>query len=109
MYSYSLQGYTWKSGLMFYNPHLGFLKVRQLLLLLENKIRGGVSSVMGDRYVESGVGKIFYIDALILYGWAMSQNLPTDDFEKFFEQIFTRPNSRRFVIDFGQQCRWILH
>ena len=38
---------------------------------------------MGDRFVESNENKqILYIDANILYGWAMSQYLPTGDFKK---------------------------
>ena len=53
------------------------------MLLLENNIRGGVSSVMGPRYVEADeTTKLLYIDANNLYGWAMSQYLPTDTFEK---------------------------
>ena len=37
---------------------------------------------MGDRYNVSDVNKqILYIDAN-LYGWAMSQYLPTGEFEK---------------------------
>ena len=38
---------------------------------------------MGDRHVISDVNKqILYIDANNLYGWAMSQYLPTGNFEK---------------------------
>ena len=56
-----------------------------MLLLLENKIRGGISSVMDDRHVVSDVNKqILYIDANNLYGCAMSQYLPTCEFEKTF-------------------------
>ena len=52
------------------------------MVLLENNIRGGVSSVMDDGHVVSDVNKqILYIDANNLYGWAMSQPLPTGDFE----------------------------
>ena len=58
---------------------------KELLLLLGNNIRGGVLNVVGDRHVVSDVNKqILYIDANILYGWAMSQNLPTGNFEKLF-------------------------
>ena len=62
---------------------LDFIKEKDLLLLLENNIRGGISSVMGDRYIQSDEQtKILYIDANNLYGWAMSQYLPTGEFEK---------------------------
>ena len=54
-----------------------------MLLLLENNIRGGLSTVLGDRYIESSVGKpILYIDADSLYGGAMSQYLTTGEFEQ---------------------------
>ena len=83
LYSYSLPGYTWKAGLKLTNMKLIFIKNKDLLLLLENIIRGGISSVMGDRFVESNENKqILYIDANNLYGWAMSQYLPTSEFEK---------------------------
>ena len=37
---------------------------------------------MGDRHVQSDENKqILYIDAKNLYGWAMSQYLPTGEFE----------------------------
>ena len=83
MYSYSLPGYTWKAGLKLTNIELDYIKCKELLLLLENNIRGGISSVMGDRHVQSDENKqILYTDANNLYGWAMSQYLPTSEFEK---------------------------
>ena len=83
LYSYSLPGYTWKAGLKLTKIKLDFIKDKQLLLLLENNIRGGISSVMGPRYTESNENtKLLYIDANNLYGWAMSKYLPTGDFKK---------------------------
>ena len=85
LYSYSLPGYTWKAGLKLTNIKLDFIKDKELLLLLENNIRGGISSVVGPRYVVSDLNKqILYIDANNLYGWAMSQYLPTSEFEKLY-------------------------
>ena len=49
LYSYSLPGYTWKAGLKITTIKLDFTKDKHLLLLLENNIRGGISSVMGPR------------------------------------------------------------
>ena len=50
---------------------------KDMMLLSENKIRGGISTVMGDSYVESDENKTnLYIDANNLYGRAMSQYLP---------------------------------
>ena len=56
LYSYSVNGYTRKSGL------------KHLLLLLENNIRGGISTVLGDRYVESGPKILFRCQKFIRMG-----------------------------------------
>ena len=49
-------------------------------MLIENNIRGGVSAVMGDRYVKSEENKkILYKDANKLYRWALSESLPSDE------------------------------
>ena len=51
-----------------------------MILLLENNIRGGISSVMGDRYVKSiDNKKILYIDANNCYGHSMSEPLPYEE------------------------------
>ena len=58
------------------------LQDKDLILLIENNIRGGISSVMGDRYVKSDENnKISYMDATMLYGHSMSQFLPYDEIE----------------------------
>ena len=66
-------------------------------LLLENKIRGGISSVMGNRYVKSNENKkILYIDANNIYGHSMSEPIPYDEikFDKNvkFEDILNTPD-----------------
>ena len=44
-----------------------------MILLLEKIIRGGISSVMGDRYINSDENKkILYTDATNIYGYSMS-------------------------------------
>ena len=69
LYSYSLPGYTWKAGLKLTKIKVDFTKDKDLLLLLENIVRGGISSVMGPRYFESDENtKLLYIDANNLYG-----------------------------------------
>ena len=51
-----------------------------MILLLENSITGGFSSVTGDRYVKPDeTKKILYLDGNNLYGPSMSQSLPYDD------------------------------
>ena len=51
-----------------------------MILLLENNIRGGIRSIMGDRFVKSNENKkILYKDAGNSYGHSMSQPLPFDE------------------------------
>ena len=54
----------------------------KLRLLFENNMRGGPSSCMGGRYVKRGERKIVYEDMNNLFGWSMSQYLPTGDFRE---------------------------
>ena len=59
--------------------NLQTLQVKDLILTLENNIRGGIGSVMGDRYVNQMITKkLLYADANNLYGHSMSQPLPFD-------------------------------
>ena len=75
----SLAGYTWQCGIKYTDIKLQTLQDKDMILLLENNIRGGISSVMGDSYVESDENKkILCVDVNNLYGWAMSENLPYD-------------------------------
>ena len=80
LYCVSLPGYTWQCGLKYTGINLQTLQDKDMILLLENNIRGGISSVMGDRYIKSDKNKkILYIDANNLYGHSMSQYLPYDE------------------------------
>ena len=53
LYFVSLPGYTWLCGMKYTNIKLQTLQDKDIILLLENNIRGGISSVMGDRYIKS--------------------------------------------------------
>ena len=80
LYCLSLPGYTWQCGLKYTGINLQTLQDKYMILFLENNIRGGVSSVMGDRYIKSdGNKKTLYFDANNLYGDSMSQPLPYDE------------------------------
>ena len=80
LYCVSLPGYTWQCGLKHTGRDLQTLQDKDMILLLENNIRGGISSVMGYRYIKSDDNKkILYIDANNLYGHSMSQPLPYDE------------------------------
>ena len=80
LYCVSLPGYTWQCGLKYTAMNLQTLQDKDMILLLKNNIRGGISSVMGDRYVISDENKkIIYVDANNLYGHSMSELLPYDE------------------------------
>ena len=82
LYCVSLPGYTYQCALKYTDMKLQTLQDKDLILLLENNIRGGISSVMGDRYVKSdGNNTVLYADATNLYGYSMSQLLPYDEIE----------------------------
>ena len=82
LYCVSLPGYTYQCALKNTNIKLQTLQDKDLTLLKENNIRGGISSVMGDRYIKSDENnKVIYADATNLYGHSMSQFLPYDEIE----------------------------
>ena len=79
LYCVSLPGYTYQCALKYTDIKLQTLQDKDLILLLENNMRGSISSVMGDRYVKSDENrKILYMDATNLYVHSMSQVLPYD-------------------------------
>ena len=76
----SLPGSTWPCGLKKTALELQRNQEHELFLIIENNIRGGVSSVMGDRLFKSSAEfKGLYIDANNLLEKAMSQPLPYKD------------------------------
>ena len=80
LYCVSLPGYTYECALKNTDFKLQTLQDNDLILLIENNIHGGISSVKVDSYVKSDDNKkITYIDATNLYGHSMSQFLPNDE------------------------------
>ena len=80
LYCKSLPGYTWQCGLKYTGMNLRTLQDKDMILLLENNIRGGISSVTSDTYVKShAIKNILYENANNLYGCAMIENLPYDE------------------------------
>ena len=79
---FSLNGYSCQLGLENTDFRLQTLQDNILNLLLENNIRGGISSVTDDRYVKSDEArKLLYIVANIMFGHSMSQAIPCDEIE----------------------------
>ena len=90
---YTSPGLAWKACLKHTGIKLELLTDPDMLLMFERGIRGGITQVvhkyasannkyMGDRF-EPKSESIYlqYLDANNLYGWAMSQPLPTGGFK----------------------------
>ena len=101
LYCVSPPGYTYQCALKNTDIEIQTLRDKALILLIENKIRGGISSVMGDRYVKLDENKkILYVDSTNLYGQLMSQMLPYDEvtLEKdiCLEELLNTPDDNEF-------------
>ena len=85
-------GLAWKACLKKTRIRLELLLVSDMLLMFEQGIRGGITQsvhrwakannpYMGSEYVpHEPIRYLQYLDANNLYGWAMSQPLPTRGF-----------------------------
>ena len=90
LYCVILPGYIWEAGMKNAKIRLQTLQNKDMILLFQNIIRGGINSFLGDRNVKSDKNKkTLYIDATILYGWAMIQSLPNDEI-KVDEKVLTK-------------------
>ena len=80
LYCVSPPGYTWQRGLKYTDIKLHALQDQDMILIIEQINRGGIGSLMGNRYEKlDDHKKIFNVDADSLCGWAMSQSLPYDE------------------------------
>ena len=92
VYYYTTPGLAWDACLKMTNIQLELLSDVNMLLMFEKGIRGGIS-IISNRYGKANnkymkkfnkkkLNKfLMYLDANNLYGWAMSQKLPTHGFK----------------------------
>ena len=96
---------------------LDYITDDKFRLLLENNMRRGPSSCMGNRYVKRGERKIVYEDLSNLYGWSMSQNLPPGNFREIkvtrssLKTILRTPHNvdHGFLIECDLECPSSIH
>ena len=90
---YTAPGLAWQAALKYTGIRLELLTDIEMLLMFEEGIRGGITQAvyryaeannkyMGDLYNPNEESSYLqYLDANNLYGWAMSQYLPTGGFK----------------------------
>ena len=89
---YTSPGLAWDACLKETRQYLELLNDYDMLMMFERGIRGGISHIskryaeannkyMKDYNPEKESTYIQYLDANNLYGWAMSQNIPTHGFK----------------------------
>ena len=88
----TLPGYSWDCLLKLTNVELELLTDSNMYLFIEKGLRGGISMVshrhaiannpqMENYHPEQPTSFLQYLDANNLYGWAMSQPMPTGGFQ----------------------------
>ena len=96
----SLPSFTWQCGVKYTGRNLQTLQNKDSFLRLEKKIRGRISSVMGDRYVKSDEKKVLYKDATNLYGHSMRQPLAYDETEINYGHLDLYMNKLEEILTF---------
>ena len=90
LYHISLPGTTWSNGLKYTKIKLELIKNVDLFQMFESGIKGGISGIFGDRYIESDNNTvIMHVDMNNLYGFAMLFHLPTGNFQIYENDSIT--------------------
>ena len=109
---YTAPGLAWKACLKKTGVNLELLKDPDMLLMFERGIRGGITQLvhrwaiannpyMGYEYDRGKPNEhLQYLEANNLYGWAMSQPLPTGEFKWVdIKNLEQRPQNLKKMID----------
>ena len=108
---YTAPGLAWKACLKKTKIRLELLMDPDMLLMFERGIRGGITQsihrwikpnnpYMGSEYKPREPTRYLqYLDANNLYGWAMSQPLPT----RGFKWVDVKPNDVGKLVNFSQK------
>ena len=118
---YTAPGLAWDAALKKTNIRLELLRDYDMLLMLQKRIRGGISMIsnrygavnnkyMGDSYDPCKESTyIQCLDANNLYGWAMSKPLPTHGFEWMNESDLENWKLMPYILEFDLDYPESLH
>jgi hypothetical protein len=118
---YTSPGLAWDAALKMTKVKLELLSDPDMLLMIENGIRGGISTIshryskannkyMGDKYDPNQPPKfIMYLDVNNLYAFAMSEPLPTHGFKWMNEPELTNWKSVPCILEVDLEYPTELH
>ena len=104
----SLPGLAWQACLKKTNIELELLTDYDMLLMVEERIRGGICHSIhryakaNNKYMKNynnyeDSSYIQYLDANNLYGWAMSKKLPVNGFKWFDNNKTAEPSAKHAI------------
>ena len=116
---YTTPGLSWNAALKMTNVTLELLTDIDMHLMIEKGVRGGVSTIVtrydkaNNKYMPDYDPKeksvyLLDLDANNLYGWAMSQPLPTDTFTWVSEEDLDELSDKIMELEKNAQCGYIL-
>ncbi|XP_065639665.1 uncharacterized protein LOC136072388 [Hydra vulgaris] len=117
---YTAPGLAWDAALKITKVKLELLSYYDMILMIKQGIRGGISMVPNrlgtannkymENYDESKESTyIQYLDANNLYGWAMSKPLPTHGFEWMSEEELKNWKSTSCILEVDLEYPEHLH
>ena len=115
---YSSPGLTWAAALKYTKVEIELLKDIDMILMIENGIRGGISCAMthyakaNNKYLpnyspEEETSFITYLDVNNLYGFALKQPMPysgfkwvpTESFNNVFKDILFERTAKGYILE----------
>ena len=117
---YTAPGLAWDATLKITKVELELLRDPDMLIMVENGIRGGISTIStrhgkaNNRYMKNYDPKlptkfITYLDANGLYGYAMTKALPTHGFEWMSDQELTDWRNHPCILEVDLEYPLELH
>ena len=101
---YTAPGFSWQASLRMTGQELELLDNSTIHQFFERGVRGGISMITQRHAEADSTHSLLYIDANNLYGWAMSQSLPTGNFSMTSGDYFHNLNVLSIADDAPRGC-----